>query len=102
MADQPAPPLDNPPATPLVLVSGVNKYFGELHVLHDIDLSIDRGEVVVGGGPSGSGKSRLGRVTTRREPIDSGEISIGGGRLPAEGKALARLRADVGMVFQSF
>jgi glutamate transport system ATP-binding protein len=91
-----------PNAEPLVRLSGVDKWFGELHVLQDIDLSIDRGEVVVVIGPSGSGKSTLCRAINRLEPIDSGEIAIDGALLPAEGKALARLRADVGMVFQSF
>ncbi len=87
---------------PLVGLSGVNKWFGELHVLQDIDLSIDRGEVVVVIGPSGSGKSTLCRTINRLEPIQQGEITIDGERLPEEGKQLARLRADVGMVFQSF
>src|SRR3954449_9350661 len=87
---------------PLVRLSGVNKWFGELHVLHDIDLSIDRGEVVVVIGPSGSGKSTLCRTINRLEGIDTGEISIDGELLPEEGKELAQLRADVGMVFQSF
>jgi glutamate transport system ATP-binding protein len=87
---------------PLVRLSGVDKWFGELHVLQDIDLSIDRGEVVVVIGPSGSGKSTLCRTINRLEPIDSGEITIDGQRLPEEGRELARLRADVGMVFQSF
>ena len=87
---------------PLVRLSGVDKWFGELHVLQDIDLSIDPGEVVVVIGPSGSGKSTLCRTINRLEPIDSGEITIDGQRLPEEGKDLARLRADVGMVFQSF
>ena len=87
---------------PLVRLSGVDKWFGQLHVLQDIDLSIDRGEVVVVIGPSGSGKSTLCRTINRLEPIDSGEIAIDGERLPEEGKELARLRADVGMVFQSF
>jgi glutamate transport system ATP-binding protein len=87
---------------PLVRLSGVDKWFGELHVLQDIDLSIDRGEVVVVIGPSGSGKSTLCRTINRLEPIDSGEIAIDGQRLPEEGRELARLRADVGMVFQSF
>ncbi len=87
---------------PLVRLAGVDKWFGQLHVLQDIDLSIDRGEVVVVIGPSGSGKSTLCRTINRLEPIDSGEITIDGERLPEEGKQLARLRADVGMVFQSF
>ena len=93
---------DRPTGEPLVRLTGVNKWFGDLHVLQDIDLSIDRGEVVVVIGPSGSGKSTLCRTINRLEPIDSGEITIDGQRLPEEGKELARLRADVGMVFQSF
>ena len=86
----------------LVVLDKVNKHFGELHVLRDIDLTVDRGEVVVVIGPSGSGKSTLVRTINRLEPIDSGTILLDGQPLPAEGKALARLRADVGMVFQSF
>jgi glutamate transport system ATP-binding protein len=87
---------------PLVRLSGVNKWFGELHALKDVDLEIDRGEVVVVIGPSGSGKSTLCRTINRLEPIDSGEISIDGEELPEEGRELARLRSDVGMVFQNF
>ena len=87
---------------PLVVLSGVNKHFGALHVLKDIDLSVDAGEVVVVIGPSGSGKSTLCRAINRLETIDSGSISLDGKPLPQEGKELARLRADVGMVFQSF
>jgi glutamate transport system ATP-binding protein len=87
---------------PLVVVDGVNKWFGDLHVLQDIDLTVGRQEVVVVIGPSGSGKSTLCRTINRLEPIDSGRILIDGEPLPAEGKALAGLRADVGMVFQSF
>ena len=87
---------------PLVVLSGVNKHFGQLHVLKDIDLTVDRGEVVVVIGPSGSGKSTLCRTITRLEPIDSGTVHVDGKLLPAEGKALAELRAKVGMVFQSF
>jgi glutamate transport system ATP-binding protein len=87
---------------PLVRLTGVNKWFGDLHVLQDIDLTIDRGEVVVVIGPSGSGKSTLCRTINRLESIEQGEISIDGTPLPAEGKALAALRSDVGMVFQSF
>jgi glutamate transport system ATP-binding protein len=86
----------------LVVLRNVNKHFGALHVLQDIDLSIARGEVVVVIGPSGSGKSTLCRTINRLETIDSGTILIDGRPLPQEGKELARLRADVGMVFQSF
>ncbi|GAB3539459.1 amino acid ABC transporter ATP-binding protein [Arthrobacter tecti] len=89
-------------AQPLVLLKNVNKHFGELHVLKDINLEVARGEVVVVIGPSGSGKSTLCRAINRLETIDNGEIRIDGKELPAEGKALAKLRADVGMVFQSF
>jgi glutamate transport system ATP-binding protein len=89
-------------AEPLVVLDNVNKHFGALHVLQDIDLTIARGEVVVVIGPSGSGKSTLCRTINRLESIDSGSITIDGRPLPAEGRQLARLRADVGMVFQSF
>jgi glutamate transport system ATP-binding protein len=88
--------------TALVTLSGVNKHFGALHVLRDIDLSVDAGEVVVVIGPSGSGKSTLCRAINRLETIDSGTIELDGKPLPAEGKALAGLRSEVGMVFQSF
>jgi glutamate transport system ATP-binding protein len=87
---------------PLLRLTGVNKWFGDLHVLQDVDLSIDRGEVVVVIGPSGSGKSTLCRTINRLEAIQQGEITIDGEHLPEEGRALARLRSDVGMVFQSF
>ncbi|HWH27334.1 MAG TPA: amino acid ABC transporter ATP-binding protein [Pseudolysinimonas sp.] len=87
---------------PLVVLDGVNKYFGELHVLNDVTTTIARGEVVVVIGPSGSGKSTLCRAINRLETIDSGTITIDGKPLPAEGADLAKLRADVGMVFQSF
>ncbi|MER5892718.1 MULTISPECIES: amino acid ABC transporter ATP-binding protein [unclassified Streptomyces] len=91
-----------PAGDDLVVLSNVNKHFGALHVLQDIDLTIARGEVVVVIGPSGSGKSTLCRTINRLETIDSGAITIDGKPLPQEGKELARLRADVGMVFQSF
>jgi glutamate transport system ATP-binding protein len=87
---------------PLVVLDAVNKHFGELHVLKDINLVIGEGEVVVVIGPSGSGKSTLCRAINRLETIESGTITLDGQPLPAEGKALAKLRADVGMVFQSF
>lgn len=86
----------------LVELTNVNKHYGDLHVLNDINLTIHRGEVIVVIGPSGSGKSTLCRAINRLETIDSGSIKIDGTELPLEGKALARLRADVGMVFQSF
>jgi glutamate transport system ATP-binding protein len=89
-------------AGPLIEMTKVNKSFGSNHVLKDIDLAVDVGEVVVVIGPSGSGKSTLCRTINRLEPIDSGTIRIDGELLPAEGRALARYRADVGMVFQQF
>jgi glutamate transport system ATP-binding protein len=96
-------PEDTPQlAEDLVVLDSVNKHFGALHVLQDINLTIKRGEVVVVIGPSGSGKSTLCRAINRLETIDDGTITIDGDPLPAEGKQLARLRADVGMVFQSF
>ena len=88
--------------TPLVVLEDVNKSFGDLHVLKDIDLEVARGEVLVVIGPSGSGKSTLCRTINRLETIDSGRITVDGVELPKEGKDLARLRADIGMVFQSF
>jgi glutamate transport system ATP-binding protein len=89
-------------ADPLVVVDKVNKWFGDVHALSDVDLTVERGEVLVVIGPSGSGKSTLCRAINRLEPIDSGAISIDGTPIPVEGRPLARLRADVGMVFQSF
>ncbi|MEU1360450.1 amino acid ABC transporter ATP-binding protein [Micromonospora zamorensis] len=86
----------------MVSVRGLNKWFGPLHVLKDIDLTVSTGEVVVVVGPSGSGKSTLCRCLNRLETAGQGSIEIDGEPLPAEGRALARLRADVGMVFQSF
>ncbi|WP_144828237.1 MULTISPECIES: amino acid ABC transporter ATP-binding protein [Microbacterium] len=93
-----------PPASsePLVVVSDVQKHYGQFQALKDIDLTVDRGEVVVVIGPSGSGKSTLCRTINRLETITSGSITIDGKELPKEGKGLAELRADVGMVFQSF
>ncbi|MFF1293885.1 MULTISPECIES: amino acid ABC transporter ATP-binding protein [unclassified Streptomyces] len=87
---------------PLIELRDVNKYYGELHVLQDINLTVGKGEVVVVIGPSGSGKSTLCRAINRLETIHSGEIRLDGQPLPEEGKALAKLRAEVGMVFQSF
>ncbi|TDP56711.1 glutamate transport system ATP-binding protein [Kocuria sp. AG109] len=85
-----------------VRLSGVQKHFGDLHVLKDIELTVAPGEVVVLIGPSGSGKSTLCRTINRLETIDGGEITVDGQPLPAEGRQLARLRSDVGMVFQTF
>ena len=87
---------------PLVKLTGVQKYYGDLHVLRDIELDVARGEVVVVIGPSGAGKSTLCRAINRLETINEGQILVDGKTLPDEGKELARLRADVGMVFQSF
>ncbi|HEX7165641.1 MAG TPA: amino acid ABC transporter ATP-binding protein [Acidimicrobiales bacterium] len=89
-------------ADALVVLEHVDKWFGELHVLKDVDLTVNRGEVVVVIGPSGSGKSTLCRAINRLEPIQGGKITVDGQPLPDEGRELARLRADVGMVFQSF
>ncbi|WP_196777569.1 amino acid ABC transporter ATP-binding protein [Lentzea aerocolonigenes] len=86
----------------MIRVAGVDKFFGPLHVLKNVQLEVPKGQVVVVLGPSGSGKSTLCRTINRLEPIDSGLIEVDGQPLPAEGKELARLRADVGMVFQSF
>nr|WP_181833915.1 amino acid ABC transporter ATP-binding protein [Acidipropionibacterium virtanenii] len=86
----------------MVELSHVDKHFGDLHVLQDINLTVAKGEVVVVLGPSGSGKSTLCRTINRLETIDSGTITIDGTPLPTEGRPLAQLRAEVGMVFQSF
>lgn len=88
--------------TPVIEVRHINKFFGELHVLRDVSLSVKKGEVVVIIGPSGSGKSTLCRTINRLETIDSGEIMIDGVIMPEEGKKLAEIRSQVGMVFQSF
>ena len=87
---------------PVIELRHVDKHYGALHVLKDINLKIDRGEVLVVIGPSGSGKSTLCRTINRLETIDSGEILIEGEPLPQEGKELARTRAELGMVFQQF
>ncbi len=103
--DDPAPPTSNISVRrgdPLVVLAGVQKHYGDFQALTDIDLTVNRGEVVVVIGPSGSGKSTLCRTINRLETITSGTITIDGAELPSEGKALAALRADVGMVFQSF
>ena len=92
----------NTSTEPLVTMEHVEKHFGDLHVLKDINLSVARGEVVVVIGPSGSGKSTLCRTINALEPIDSGTITVDGKPMPAEGRPLAALRSEVGMVFQSF
>jgi glutamate transport system ATP-binding protein len=102
MTAQETAPVSAGRGEPLVVLSGVQKHFGQLHALKDIDLTVTRGEVVVVIGPSGSGKSTLCRTINRLETIDEGTITLDGKDLPQEGKALAALRAEVGMVFQSF
>ena len=87
---------------PIIELRHVDKHYGDLHVLKDINLVVDRGEVVVVIGPSGSGKSTMCRTINRLETIDSGEILIEGEPLPQEGKKLTKVRAELGMVFQSF
>jgi glutamate transport system ATP-binding protein len=87
---------------PMISMHDVDKHFGALHVLKNIQLDVPAGQVVIVIGPSGSGKSTLCRTINRLESIDSGAIAIDGVPLPAEGKGLAQLRSDVGMVFQSF
>ena len=101
-SDRPVEPVASRNGHPMIAMHHVDKHFGELHVLKDINLDVPTGQVLVVIGPSGSGKSTLCRAINRLEPIDSGEIAIDGVPLPSEGRALARLRADVGMVFQSF
>ncbi len=89
-------------AQPVIELRGVDKHYGDLHVLKDINLTVGRGEVVVVIGPSGSGKSTMCRAINRLETIDSGQILIEGKPLPQEGKELTQMRAELGMVFQSF
>ena len=102
MSDMPGNPTAPSSTDYMVSMDGVQKWFGDLHVLQDIDLHVTPGEVVVVIGPSGSGKSTLCRAINRLETIDEGSITVDGDKLPEEGKALAELRADVGMVFQAF
>ena len=94
--------MDTRDDVPVIELRHVEKHFGDLHVLRDINLKVSRGEVLVVIGPSGSGKSTMCRTINRLETIDSGEILIEGKPLPAEGRELAAMRAELGMVFQSF
>ena len=87
---------------PVIELRNIKKHFGSLYVLKDISLKVHKGEVVAIIGPSGSGKSTLCRTINRLETVDSGEILICGEKIPQEGRNLARLRSEVGMVFQSF
>ena len=87
---------------PMIRMTDVQKYFDDFQALKDINLEVPRGQVVVVLGPSGSGKSTLCRTINRLETIEQGQIEIDGVLLPEEGRDLAKLRADVGMVFQSF
>ncbi len=87
---------------PLVRIQNVDKFFGDFQALHNVNLDIHRGEVVVVVGASGSGKSTLCRCINRLETISGGSITLDGVPLPEEGRALATLRSEVGMVFQSF
>ena len=96
------PPADASEQEVLVRLTGVDKHFGAVHVLRDIDLTVHAGEVLVVIGPSGSGKSTLCRIINRLEPVDAGTVEVAGRPLPEEGRPLAQLRSEVGMVFQSF
>lgn len=87
---------------PVIELRNIKKHFDSLYVLKDISLKVHKGEVVAIIGPSGSGKSTLCRTINRLETVDSGEILICGEKIPQEGRNLARLRSEVGMVFQSF
>ena len=87
---------------PIIELRHVDKHYGDLHVLKDVNLTVHKGEVLVVVGPSGSGKSTMCRTINRLETIDSGEILIEGEPLPQEGRELTRMRSELGMVFQSF
>jgi len=89
-------------AEPAIAFRQVNKWFGKLHVLQDITLAIQPGEVVVVCGPSGSGKSTLIRCVNRLESVQSGEVVVLGQSLTQPSVNLTRLRTEVGMVFQAF
>jgi ABC-type polar amino acid transport system ATPase subunit len=87
---------------PIITFRAVNKWFGKLHVLRDVDLDVGRGEVLVVCGPSGSGKSTLIRCVNRLESIQDGRLEVDGRDVSAPGVDLVRLRTEVGMVFQQF
>ncbi|WP_308504440.1 amino acid ABC transporter ATP-binding protein [uncultured Actinomyces sp.] len=89
-------------STPLITTSDIVKRFGTVTALAGLTINVSAGESVAIMGPSGSGKSTLCRTVNRLEPIQEGQIEIDGIPLPQEGRALAQLRAEVGMVFQSF
>jgi putative glutamine transport system ATP-binding protein len=86
----------------MITFSGVSKWFGELRVLADIDLRVERGEVVVIIGPSGSGKSTLIRCINRLESVSAGSVIVDGVRIEDPAIDIAQVRRDVGMVFQGF
>ncbi len=86
----------------MIQFRGVNKWFGPLHVLKDIELTVKTGEVVVVCGPSGSGKSTLIRCINKLEPIQKGEIIVDRMSLNESSTDITKLRAEVGMVFQQF
>ena len=104
MSTQPPAPEQSATPDPDVLVSlvDVTKYYGDFKALDAVCLDVHRGEAVAIIGASGSGKSTLCRTINRLETIQEGTITIDGERLPEEGRDLTRLRAEVGMVFQSF
>ena len=89
-------------SSPAIQFTQVNKWFGPLHVLKDVTLDVAAAEVVVVCGPSGSGKSTLIRCVNRLEPIQQGDIRVYGEPITGNGVNLSKLRAEVGMVFQSF
>ncbi len=88
--------------SPMIDIRKVNKWFGDLHVLRNVSMRVDRGEVVVVIGPSGSGKSTLLRCVNRLEPVQEGEVLVEGRALDDPKLDVNRLRAEIGVVFQSF
>jgi len=86
----------------MISFKNVNKWFGDLHVLNNINLEVEKGEVVVVCGPSGSGKSTLIRCINRLEPIQEGELIVDGMKVHDKKTNMTQIRAEIGFVFQQF
>ena len=86
----------------MISYKNVNKWYGELHVLNNINLEVEKGEVIVVCGPSGSGKSTLIRCINRLEPIQEGELVVDGMAVHDKKTNMTKIRAEIGFVFQAF